>query len=66
MLNVGCEKMDVHSTELEDRIRKLDCSLWKVECQKRKLECCISQSWMLNTKMLNLECNFKWQTQNVG
>ena len=27
VLNVGCEKMNVHSTELEDRIRKLDCYL---------------------------------------
>ena len=29
MLNVGCEKMSVNSTELEDRIRKLDCYLMK-------------------------------------
>ena len=56
MLNVRCEKVNVHSTELEGRIRKLDCCLWKVECRKRKLECCINQSWMLNAKTLNREC----------
>ena len=27
MLSAGCEKMNVHSTELEGRIRKLDCCL---------------------------------------
>ena len=27
MLNVGCEKVNVHPTELEGRIRKLDCCL---------------------------------------
>ena len=51
----------VHSTELEDRIRKLDCCLWKVECRKRKLECCINQSWTLNAKsgIANLNSNDK-------
>ena len=39
------EKMSVHSTELEDRIRKLDCCLMKkVEYRKRKLECDINAS----------------------
>ena len=57
MLNVGCKQMNVHSTELEGRIRKLDCCLWKVECRKRKLECCMNQSWMLNAKNLNRACN---------
>ena len=65
VLNVGCEKMNVHSTELEDRIRKLDCCLWKDECRKRKLECCMNQSWMLNAKKLNREFKLKWQTQNA-
>ena len=29
---LDAKKMNVDSTELEDRIRKLDCGLWKVEC----------------------------------
>ena len=67
MLNVWCKKMNVHSTELEGRIQKLDCCFCgKVECRERKLECCVNQSWMLNAKKLNRECELKWQTQNVG
>ena len=66
MLNVGWRKMNVHSTEREGRIWKLDCCLWKVECRKRKLECCINQSWIVNAKKLNRKCKLKRQTQNVG
>ena len=66
MQNVGCEKMNVHSTELEGRIRKLDCCLLKSWMSKAK-------TWMLHKlklnvecKKLNRECKLKWQTQNVG
>ena len=47
MLNVECEKMNVHSTELEGRIRNLIVSCEKVECRKQKFECCINRSWIL-------------------
>ena len=61
------EKMSVHSTELEDRIRKLDCCLMKkVEYRKWKLECDINESWMLNAKKMNRECKLKCQPQNLG
>ena len=37
MLNVGCEKVNVHPTELEGRIRKLDCCVWKVKVERENL-----------------------------
>ena len=43
MLNVGCEKKNVHSTELV-QFENLTVAYEKVECRKQKLECCINRS----------------------
>ena len=74
MLNVGCEKMNVHSIELEGRIRKVDCYLWKSWMSKAKLKCCINRSWMVNakkiesrgqTQMTNTKCKIGCAKYNI-
>ena len=46
MLNFGCEKMNVRSTELEDRICNLTVESWMSK----------AKTWMLHKSKLNVEC----------